>query len=147
MEYKSIPDAIQALEKLEKQYDACRFSGAIDLWREKCQRLHKYYIREIERLCVRAIRANQKSHLYFAIHINNVGRVDLTIYEPDSLTILGEVRFSEVYVKILDMNECYVEDLIKGFKELEKMNAAIKKHLIINETEPSPVNSDSDTIF
>ena len=94
--------------------------------------------------------ANQKSHLYFSIHINNVGNLEFYIYDSDMTTVLYGSSWYDISIKPYKHQRYHFvdtpSDLIICLKSLEEINEAIKKHLKINEKKRlTPVDSDSDT--
>lgn len=150
MEYKSTSDAIKALEKLREQYQTCLISGTLDLWDKQFDTCYQFMLNKVKKLCSDVIMANQKSHLYFSIHINNVGNLEFHIYDSDMTTVLYR-RNWDISIKRNSYFRCDLWDdtpsnLIICLKSLEEINEAIKKHLKINEKKrPTPVDSDSDT--
>lgn len=152
MEFKSTSEAINALEKLGHQYYNCLIGGMLDIWEEQVHHLYLFLQKQIEKLCVQTIRANQKSHLYFSIEINNVGRVKFFIFESDCLTQLYGDSFYDIStkeIKYRTVDTYSVNALIKAFQQLEEINKAIKKHLKTSEKErPTPVdNTPDDFVF
>lgn len=150
MEYKSTSEAIKILKKLSKQYQTCLISGTLDLWDKQFDSCYQFMLLKIKKLCSDVIMANQKSHLYFSIHINNVGCLEFAIFDSDMTTVLHGRYLLDLSIKPNKYQRGYYtdtpSDLIKNFQLLEEINAAIKKHLKINEKKRlTPVDSDSDT--
>lgn len=151
MEYKSTSDAIKALKKLRKQYQTCLISGTLDLWNKQFDTCYQFMLNKVKKLCSDVLMANQKSHLYFSIHINNIGCLEFAIYDSDMTTILYQKLWCDIAIKPNKYQRGYytdtVSDLIKNFQLLEEINEAIKKHLKINEKKRlTPIDSDSDTL-
>ena len=149
MGYKSTAECIKALEKLREQQKTCLVSGTMDLWNRQFNTCYQYMIKKVENLCCKVIRANQKSHLYFSIHINNVAHVEFSIHDSDKITRLYSIDWNSIPIKpekyIAGFYSDVSSDLINVLMTLDGIDTAIKQHLKINEKErPTPVDSASD---